>query len=172
MTTSGLSVPARRRALAPLRGFCGWLVRSRRLAIDPTQDEDLTVRGGAQALPVSFTDDELARITAAAARGASTVRDAQRWPARDLALLALLAGCGLRASEVCTLTWSGLADLDQAEPGVRVRGKGGRQRRVPLAPRITATLLDYRRERPQRTAPGRCRSPNGATSWSVPMDGR
>ena len=57
MTTSGLSVPARRRALAPLRGFCGWLVRSRRLPIDPTQDEDLTVRGGAQALPVSFTDD-------------------------------------------------------------------------------------------------------------------
>ena len=77
---------------------------------------------------------ELARITAAAARGASTLRDAQRWPARDLALLALLAGCGLRASEVCALTWAGLADLDQAEPGVRVRGKGGRQRRGPARP--------------------------------------
>jgi integrase/recombinase XerD len=107
-----------------------------------------------QALPISFTDDELARIPAAAARGASTVRDAQRWPARDPALLALLAGCGLRASEVCSLTWAGLADLDQAEPGVRVRAKGGRQRRVPLAPRITAALLEYRQARTTANSSG------------------
>src|SRR5215207_5931922 len=54
MAGAGLSVAARQRALAPLRGFCGWLVRSRRMAVDPTQDEELSIRASSRRLPAAF----------------------------------------------------------------------------------------------------------------------
>lgn len=49
--------------------------------------------------------------------------------ARDRALLALLYGGGLRRAEVASLE---LADLEGEAVAVRVRGKGDRERRVPL----------------------------------------
>ncbi len=48
---------------------------------------------------------------------------------RDRAVLELLYGCGLRASEVCGLE---LASYDAAEARLRVVGKGDRERLVPL----------------------------------------
>ena len=144
MSHAGLSVSARKRALAPLRGFCRWLARTGRLSTDPMTSEDLTVRSSPPRLPSAFSTDELARITAVVRSGAGRQREELRWPERDLATLALLAGCGLRASEVCAVTWESVADLDEAEPGVHVIGKGARERRVPLAPRIGDVIRSYR----------------------------
>jgi integrase/recombinase XerD len=144
MNKVGLSASARQRALAPLRGLCRWLVRNERLPADPTIDEDLTVRSSPRRLPSAFSVAELARITTVVRSGVSGQREALRWPERDLATLALLAGCGLRSSELCGLTWAALPDLDQTEPGVRVLGKGARERRVPVAPRIAETIRAYR----------------------------
>jgi len=144
MSRAGLSVSARQRALSPLRGFCRWLVRSGRMRVDPTQDEELSVRGSSQRLPAAFSKAEIARITEVVRDGSGRQHDAARWPERDLAALSLLAGCGLRASEACGLRWSGLADLDEPEPGVRVVGKGSGERRVPLAPHIVHVLRTYR----------------------------
>jgi site-specific recombinase XerD len=112
MSRAGLSVSARQRALSPLRGFCGWLARSGRLRVDPTQDEALSVRGSRQRLPAAFSNAELARITEVVRGGRGRQREATRWPERDLAALSLLAGCGLRASEACALRWSDIPDLD------------------------------------------------------------
>ena len=92
MSAAGYSTAARQRALAPLRGLCRWWVRRGHLSTDPTADEDLAVRQRRQRLPSSFTDDEVARITAAAAREDPAQRTELRWPARDLATVALLAG--------------------------------------------------------------------------------
>jgi integrase/recombinase XerC len=105
------------------------------------------VRSPPRRLPSAFSADELARITTVVRSGVSGQREALRWPERDLATLALLAGCGLRSSELCTLTWAALSDLDQTEPGVRVIGKGARERRVPLAPRISQAIRAYREAR-------------------------
>jgi len=137
-------VSARQRALSPMRGFCRWLARSGRLRVDPMQDEELSVRGSSPRLPAAFSDAEVARIAEVARDGRGRQRESDRWPERDLAALSLLTGCGLRASETCWLRWSGLADLDEAEPGVRVIGKGSRERRVPLAPHVAAVLRTYR----------------------------
>lgn len=144
MSGAGLSVSARQRALSPLRGFCRWLVRGGHLQIDPTQDEELSVRAPGHRLPASFSDSEMARIIDVIREGRGQQRNADRWPERDLAALVLLAGCGLRSSEACTLRWAGLADLDEDEPGARILGKGSRERRVPLAPHIAQVIRSYR----------------------------
>ena len=63
---------------------------------------------------------------------------------RDRALLAVLYGTGIRASECAQLT-EGDVDLD--EQTVRVTGKGGHQRTLPLNAKVTAALRTYRQVR-------------------------
>jgi integrase/recombinase XerD len=65
-----------------------------------------------------------------------------RWPERNLALLELAYGSGLRASE---LTGLPLADLFIPEQLVRVTGKGRKERWVPLGGPAAAALADYLR---------------------------
>lgn len=60
---------------------------------------------------------------------------------RDAALLALLYGAGLRISEALGLTRAGIPQA--ADTGLRVMGKGGKIRDVPLLPMMHKALLDY-----------------------------
>jgi len=59
---------------------------------------------------------------------------------RDLALLEILYSCGLRVSEACTLI--GIDILQDLEM-IRVRGKGNKERLVPLGPRAIKKLDQY-----------------------------
>jgi len=59
---------------------------------------------------------------------------------RDLALLAVMYGCGLRVSEVGGLN---LGDIDMSETEMRVRGKGGKERVAPIPDGVCKLLLDY-----------------------------
>lgn len=71
---------------------------------------------------------------------------------RDLAITHAMLFCGLRSNEVLELE---LGDVDFAEAKVRVRGKGGRERALPLPDVLAETLRRYLSlERPARsTAP-------------------
>ena len=66
--------------------------------------------------------------------------------ARDAAVIALLAGCGLRRSEVARLEL-GQVDLSAGSLVVRA-GKRGKDRRVPLVPGVPAALRDWLPFRP------------------------
>ena len=66
--------------------------------------------------------------------------DDDPWSVRDRALLELLYGCGLRVSEACDLDAPEI-DLDRGR--VRVRGKGGREREVPLGEEASDALRVY-----------------------------
>ena len=59
---------------------------------------------------------------------------------RDLAVLTLLYGCGLRISEAL-----GLARRDAPKPGgsLRIRGKGNKTRVVPVLPIVAEAIQDY-----------------------------
>ena len=59
---------------------------------------------------------------------------------RDLAVLTLLYGCGLRISEAL-----GLARRDAPKPGgsLRIRGKGDKTRVVPVLPIVAEAIQDY-----------------------------
>lgn len=59
---------------------------------------------------------------------------------RDRALLEVLYGCGVRASE---LTGLDLRDVDLTEGLIRVFGKGSKERVVPVAGAAAAALADY-----------------------------
>ena len=71
---------------------------------------------------------------------AETDPDAEPWiNARDAAVLSLLYGAGLRISEALSLTG---ADLPAPE-WLRVRGKGGKVRIVPLIPAVREAIDAY-----------------------------
>ncbi len=71
-----------------------------------------------------------------------TAGDLQEEPwvaARDIAILTLLYGAGLRISEALGLS----GDVASAQDRIRIKGKGGRFRIVPLIPAVRRAIDDY-----------------------------
>ena len=66
------------------------------------------------------------------------------WPVRDAAILEMLYGCGIRNAE---LTGLNLDDIHWANEAVLVRGKGQKQRYVPLGDAAAQALRAYLAER-------------------------
>jgi integrase/recombinase XerC len=66
------------------------------------------------------------------------------YPVRDRAILELLYGCGVRVSELAGLN---LQDLDRSERWLRVRGKGRKERQVPMPGKAAEALERYLGER-------------------------
>lgn len=63
---------------------------------------------------------------------------------RNLAIMEVLYGCGLRVSELCNLK---LSNLFLEEGFIRVLGKGSKERLVPISPRASECLKYYFRDR-------------------------
>jgi integrase/recombinase XerC len=139
----GLSARSMARALSAVRGFHGWLAES----------------GGAPAPAVTAvrgprTKPRLPRPVApeAAAALIETIaaQSLEPWiSARDVAVATLLYGCGLRISEALGLRQ---ADAPLGET-LRIRGKGGRERLVPVLPAVRAAVEIYRDLSPWRPGP-------------------
>lgn len=67
---------------------------------------------------------------------------------RDLAIVHLMLLCGLRTCEVLRVE---LRDIDFHDHRLRIRGKGGRERAIPLPPSLEVALQQYLQvERPSR----------------------
>lgn len=141
MIDDDISPSSRARLLSALRGMCKWLIRNGYLVSDPTIDFE-TPQTGRQ-LPVALTDDQLEAVIGAAADPDERLR--AHWPARDIALVGLLAGCGLRSAELIHLTYSA---LHRVEPHrVTVEGKGSKQRTVPMSSEVLEAIDRYLAER-------------------------
>ena len=69
---------------------------------------------------------------------------------RDLALLELLYGCGIRVSELVALNHQ---DLDLSESWVRVMGKGAKERFVPFGPPANKALKHYFEQKTLKKVP-------------------
>jgi site-specific recombinase XerD len=59
---------------------------------------------------------------------------------RDWSIVALMLFCGLRSREVIGVT---LGDLDFGEGKIRIRGKGDKERVLPLPPQVISLLTSY-----------------------------
>ena len=75
----------------------------------------------------------------------------ERW--RDLALMALLYGAGLRISEALNLNLGDLPGPKAPTPNLTVLGKGGRPRTLPLLPHVIDQLEAYKAHYPAPLEP-------------------
>jgi integrase/recombinase XerC len=126
----GLSARSMARALSAVKSFHAWLAEARGLvapAVTATRGPRVKAR-----LPRP--------VAAEAARERIATVEAQSLEpgvaARDVAVVSLLYGCGLRISEALGLR-QGDAPLAES---LRIRGKGGRERMVPVLPAVRAAV--------------------------------
>ena len=99
-------------------------------------------------------DDSVDRLIRAASQGRQGARDP--WPERDFAVVVTLLTCGLRLSELLDLTITSL-DGPAGDRVIGVRGKGNKERTVPLEPEVEEILVAYIESRLRRF-PGRIHS--------------
>ena len=117
-----------------LRRFFAWMVEERLRADDPTVL--LEAVRHEKPLPRSLSEAEVERLLAAPDLAT---------PAglRDAAMLELLYACGLRVSELVGLP---LAAVFLQEAVLRVRGKGDKERLVPMGEQAAEMVARYCRE--------------------------
>ncbi len=136
----GIDSRSSARKLSCLRGFYKWLLLDRRTHHDPTVN--IVSRKAGKVLPESLAEPEVAEMLERAGMAASHPQ-AKATALRDRAILELLYAGGLRVSEVTALSTGDLA-LDAGR--VHVRGKGDKERIVPLGRAALDALETYLQE--------------------------
>ena len=129
----GAGRASRARSLAGIRNFLGWLDRQgimHNAAIGAVRSPKRPHK-----IPRPLPPKQAANILENA--GLLTKED---WIGqRDRALFTLLYGCGLRIDEALSLNIAGLP----RDGFIRVTGKGGKERQVPVIDIVTQTLTAY-----------------------------
>jgi integrase/recombinase XerC len=137
----GLSKASAARALAAIRSWFRWLARTGRL------EQNAAALVATPRLPKHLprvpSIEQMNRVVD------SVREDAASWPARDTAILELLYGCGIRNAE---LTGLNLDDIHWANEAILIRGKGQKERYVPLGDAAAQALRVYMAERSARLA--------------------
>ena len=127
----GLSAASIRRGVSAIRTYFGFLVGEGRVMEDPSDRLESPRRG--RTLPPILSVSEMEKLLAS-----PQVDEPLAW--RDRALLELAYGAGLRVSELCGL---GLTDLLLTENLVRIFGKGGKERLVPIGRSVIGAVSVY-----------------------------
>jgi site-specific recombinase XerC len=152
----------RRQTLAPgtmraewgvVRTWCRWLLAREHIDADPCTD--LPTPKVPRQVPRALTAEQMADLRA-------VLPDS-----RARAIVALMAGMGLRLSEVCGLE---VGDWDRWQETMTVRGKGGHVRLLPVPVRVRAELVAYLADEPAPSGPlirGRVNSSGGISPVRV-----
>ena len=133
----GLSRSSTARALSALRGFFRFLEK-RGLASN-TVIYAIRTPKMPQMVPRALTEKDAALVV-------NTMEGLAPEPwigKRDKALLAILYGCGLRISEALALSRKQIDDDDPRIRTLRVMGKGGKERIVPILPAVLKAVRLY-----------------------------
>lgn len=133
----GISARSRSRKLSALRGFYKWLLLDKRISSDPT--EYVEAKSKEKNLPRFLAEPEVTELIGLATPVAATPV-ARAMELRDLALVEVLYAAGLRAAESVALR---VADIDLDLGRLLVRGKGDKERIVPIGRSAVATLRLY-----------------------------
>ncbi|ODU68490.1 MAG: recombinase XerD [Novosphingobium sp. SCN 66-18] len=137
---AGLSPSSIARKASALRQFYGFLIDEGLRADDPSIA--LPRPRARRPLPRLLNHDEIGRLFATAEEEATAgTHDGVRM----LALLELLYGSGLRATELVSLP---LVAVPRDAPFLAITGKGGQQRLVPVGARAIRALAEWLRLRP------------------------
>ena len=135
--SADMSKRSQARKLSSLRSFYGWLMTEGIIDDNPCDRIDSPKMG--LYLPDVLSVEEVEAIILSA--------DSPSWKGkRDRAILETLYGCGLRVSEAADLKISGLY-LD--EGFIKVRGKGDKERLVPIGEPASDAIMAYMECRPE-----------------------
>ncbi|MDO5066110.1 MAG: tyrosine recombinase XerC [Propionibacteriaceae bacterium] len=149
LLTSGAAPATLQRRVSCIKGFFAWALREGHLATNPALR--LKAHRSRRSLPEAPTRTEMERTLDALAVAAA---EGEPRALRDVALVELLYSSGLRISELCDLT---PGDLDLERSVVRVVGKGGKERSVPMGAPARSALQRWLAVRPRMATP---QSPN------------
>ena len=139
----GLTKASAARSLAAIRSWFKWLARTGR--VEQNAASLVSTPRLPKHLPRVPSIEQMNRVV-------DTVGDdAASWPARDKAIMEMLYGCGMRNAE---LTGLNIDDVHWANETILVRGKGQKQRLVPLGDAAALALRTYLAERAARLAAG------------------
>ncbi|MCY1266273.1 Tyrosine recombinase XerD [compost metagenome] len=122
------------RFLSGLRGFYRFLLRENLILEDPTLQVDLPQLG--RPLPKSLSEADVEALL-----DAPDLEDPIGL--RDRAMLEVLYACGLRVTELVSLT---LEQVNLRQGVLKVFGKGSKERLVPLGEEAIAWIERYQRE--------------------------
>lgn len=127
----GYSPATTARKIATLRSFYKWMLKRELIQSNPM----VLIRTPKQTkrLPKAMSVEQVDKLL-----GMPDCKDTLG--ARDRAILETLYSTGVRVSELVDL---GRSDLDQAEQTLRVRGKGKKERIVPLGSHALAAIRHY-----------------------------
>lgn len=136
-STKGLSRATLLRRLAALRRFFRLLSREGyEIAPEVTERlEDIRLARERQ-LPIALTETEVAAFLESVGN------------TRDRTILIVMVFMGLRISEVVGLN---VDDITPGAPGITLRGKGAKERYVPIHPRVHDAVQAYLSVRPEAT---------------------
>ncbi len=124
--------------IAALRAFYAWLLEHGQIKRHPLAD--LSMGGRSRSLPVVLSPAQAEGLVTAPNR-VKPFQQAVSWgAARDQAILELFYGAGVRLAELVQLD---IEDYDASAKTVRLLGKGGKERVVPLGEAATTALERY-----------------------------
>lgn len=130
------------RKLAAIRSFFRYLLRCGVVEKNPA--ELIATPRKENRLPFHLDIDQVTTLVEAPA-------DDQKHALRDRAILEMLYSCGLRVSEMTGLN---IGELDFSGGMVRVMGKGGKERIVPVGSRAIKAIREYLADRGELTGTG------------------
>jgi integrase/recombinase XerC len=142
------------RKIATLRSFYKWALK--RSLIDTNPMTLIRTPRQSKRLPRAITVEQIERLL-------SAPDDTDVLGARDRAMLETLYSTGIRVSELVDLN---IEDLDETGEALRVRGKGKKERLVPLGSHALAAISHYKRT---LLADDRYRESWGHTSTDRPL---
>ncbi|HTV14380.1 MAG TPA: tyrosine recombinase XerC [Acidobacteriaceae bacterium] len=129
---NGLSKASVARALAAIRSWFKWLARHG--VVEQSPAALVATPKLPKHLPRVPTIEEMNRVVE------SADDESASWPERDRVIFELLYGCGIRNAELVGID---LADIHWANEAILVRGKGRKQRYVPLGDAAAQALRAY-----------------------------
>jgi len=136
-----------------LRSFYKFLIQNGGASSSPVKNISLPKLE--KRLPMFLTVGQMKALLEAPAREMERAAEHEDFhPAmyfRDAALLEMIYSCGLRVSEACGLR---AGDLDLTQGMARVRGKGKKERMVPIGRPAMDAVRDYWRHCAQAPEPG------------------
>lgn len=127
----GIQPRSQARICSGIKSFLGWMVDDGRLDADPSELLEVPVSGNY--LPDVLSVEEIDRLEA-------EIDYSKKEAPRNLAIVEMLYGSGLRVSELVDLRISRYNDDDGY---VMVEGKGAKERYVPVSPAAMDAISEY-----------------------------